>query len=140
MKSNIEKAVAGIATLSFLLGLSLGQIHQQKQQLQQQGAAFQSAAPKGAAPLTENQLEEISREMETRRRALEYRLRQLELEEHCRKLEERLNPAIEEEIERALRNVSPQHHPARDRTHHYRHRLRELENIREEYSLPNQDL
>lgn len=35
MKSNIEKAVAIIATLSLLLGLSIGRIHQQQQEIRQ---------------------------------------------------------------------------------------------------------
>ncbi|MBX2873513.1 MAG: hypothetical protein KTR30_15475 [Saprospiraceae bacterium] len=42
MKSNIEKAVAIIASLSLLLGLSLGHIHQQQQQINQLKASHSS--------------------------------------------------------------------------------------------------
>lgn len=44
MKSNIEKAVAIIAALSLMLGLSLGQIHQQQQEILQLKAAHHATA------------------------------------------------------------------------------------------------
>ncbi len=44
MKSNIEKAVAIIASLSLLLGLSLGRIHQQQQEIKQLKTAHASSS------------------------------------------------------------------------------------------------
>ncbi|NRB49251.1 MAG: hypothetical protein HRU41_16360 [Saprospiraceae bacterium] len=44
MTSNIEKAVVIIASLSLLLGLSIGRIHQQQQEIKQLKASHSSLA------------------------------------------------------------------------------------------------